>query len=188
MAETAEHVTIREDLVLSHSVEVVELDGPFDRVDIARWLQTLPDEEYQRAAPGDHKAAGTTTDHDGTPMSINVEMIGSGLVVQHYRFEVAERDHCVLVSTSDVLTPNGWTNVQVIWELRMERIGDGRLRYTNTVTSHPTDEMIALTEAHGGSFEQAARDRQAASGAHNARETPNFAKSIVAAAVAGARE
>jgi hypothetical protein len=184
MTTTTTPVTIREDLVLSHSTEVVELDGPIDQVDIATWLRTLPDKEYQRCAPGDHKAAGYTVDDDGTPMSINVEMIGTGLVVQHYRYEIAEALHCRLVSTSDVLTPFGWTNVQVIWDLRMEQVEGEHLRYTNTVTSHPTEEMIAMTVAHGGTFEEAAAARQAASGAHNARETPAFARSIVALAQA----
>lgn len=173
---------IRDDLVLSHSVEVVEIDGPFARVDIEKWLKALPDKEYQRTAPGDHKAAGYTVDDDGTPMSINVEMIGTGLVIQHYRYEVAGPHYCKMVSTSDVLTPHGWTTVQVVWELLMEQIDGDTLRYTNTVTSHPTQEVLDFTEANGGTFEQAAKARQIASGAHNKRETPNFAASIVRAA------
>ena len=73
-----------------------EVEAPFDHVDIAQWLKTLPTHEYQRCAPPDHKAAGYTV--DGTPMSINVEMIGTGLVVQQYRFEVAEPKYCKMVS------------------------------------------------------------------------------------------
>ncbi|MBB2949112.1 hypothetical protein FB565_008917 [Actinoplanes lutulentus] len=177
-------VTILEDLVLSHSAEVVEVQAPFDKVNIEAWLKALPDKEYQRCAPGDHKAAGYTVDDDGTPMSINVEMIGTGLVIQHYRYEQAGPHYCRMVSTSDVLTPNGWTNVQVIWELKMEQIDGDNLRYTNTVTSHPTEEMLKMVAEHGGTFEQAAAARQEASGAHNKRETPLFAASIVRAATA----
>ncbi len=81
--------SVREDLVLSHAVVTADVEAPIDRVDIAQWLRTLPTHEYQRCAPGDHKAAGYTVDDDGTPMSINVEMIGTSLVVQQYRFEVA---------------------------------------------------------------------------------------------------
>jgi hypothetical protein len=173
---------IREDLTLSSSVETHDLTVPFDRVDIGTWLRTLPDAEYQRCAPGDHKAAGYTVADDGTPMSINVEMIGTGLVVQHYRMERAEAHHCHLVSTSDVLTPTGWTTVQVVWDLRMEQLDGDRCRYTNTVTSHPTEQFLQFLDEHGIGFEQAARDRQAASGAHNARETPLFAESIARAA------
>jgi hypothetical protein len=175
---------VRTDLVLSSSTETHVINVPIDKIDIGRWLFTLPDAEYQRCAPGDHKAAGTTVSEDGRPMSINVEMIGSGLVVQHYVGEVVEPDHCRMVSTSDVLTPHGWTTVQVIWELRAEPAGEGRTRYTNTVTSHPTQDFLAFNEANGGTFEEAARARQAASGAHNARETPLFAESIAHAALA----
>ncbi|QXG74374.1 hypothetical protein KUM42_10675 [Modestobacter sp. L9-4] len=173
---------VREELTLSSSVVTHDVDVPFDRVDIATWLRTLPDEEYQRCAPGDHKAAGYTVADDGTPMSINVEMIGTGLVVQHYRMETAEAHHCHLVSTSDVLTPNGWTTVQVVWDLRMTPLDEEHCRYTNTVTSHPTEQFLQFLGENGISFEQAARDRQAASGAHNARETPLFAESIARAA------
>jgi len=174
--------TVRTDLVLSASTETHVVDVPLDTVDIGRWLFTLSDAEYQRGAPGDHKAAGTTVSEDGRPMSINVEMIGTGLVVQHYVGEVVERHRCRMVSTSDVLTPHGWTTVQVIWELRADATDDGRTRYTNSVTSHPTTEFLAFIERNGQTFEDAARARQAASGAHNARETPLFAESLARAA------
>jgi len=170
--------TVRTDLVLS-SLEVVhEVDVRWEDVDIAEWLSTLPDHEYQRCAPGDHKAAGTTVDDDGTPMSINVEMIGSSLVVQQYRFEVAEAHHCHLVSLSDVLTPHGWTTQQVVWDLRMERLGDTRARYRNAVVSHPTEQFLEFIAGRGQTFEEAAAARQAASGAHNRLETPLYAESI----------
>jgi len=175
---------VRTDLVLSASSESQVIDVPIEKIDIGGWLFALTDAEYQRCAPGDHKAAGTTVSEDGRPMSINVEMIGSGLVVQHYVGEVVERARCRMVSTSDVLTPHGWTTVQVIWELRAEPEGDHHTRYTNTVTSHPTQEFLAFNEENGSTFEEAAKARQAASGAHNARETPLFAESIARAALA----
>ena len=171
-------VTIRDDLVLSHSVEVAEVEAPFDKVDIETWLKTLPDKEYQRCAPGDHKAAGYTVDDDGTPMSINVEMIGTGLVIQHYVYEEAAADHCHMVSISDVLSPAGWTTCQVIWCLQAERIDDKTSKYTNTVTSHPTAAFMDFIARNGQSFEEAAAARQAASGDHCSRETPLYAASI----------
>ena len=68
-------------------------------------------------------------------MSINVEMIGTGLVIQHYVAEVAEKQHCHMVSLSDVLTPRGWTTVQVIWDLSVP-LDANSCEYTNLVTSH----------------------------------------------------
>lgn len=176
--------TVRDDLILSHAAITTEVDAPFDHVDIGEWLKTLPTHEYQRCAPGDHKAAGYTVDDDGTPMSINVEMIGTGLVVQQYRFDVTGPHYCRMVSLSDVLTPAGWTTTQVIWELRMEQLDGDHCRYTNTVTSHPTEDFLAFVAAQGQTFEEAARARQDASGRHCEKETPLYAQSIARHAAA----
>jgi len=181
-------VSVRQDLVLSHATVTAEVIAPFEHVDIAEWLRTLPTHEYQRCAPGEHKAAGYTVDDDGTPMSINVEMIGTGLVIQQYRFEVAQAAYCRMVSLSDVLTPQGWTTTQVIWELRMERLDGERCRYTNTVTSHPTEHFLAFIAEHGQTFADAAAARQDASGRHCATETPLYAQSIARSAGARAAE
>jgi hypothetical protein len=171
-------VKVREDLELSHIVVTADVEAPFDHVDIAQWLKTLPTREYRRCAPPDHKAAGYTVDDDGTPMSINVEMIGAALIVQNYRYEVAEPHYCKMVSISDVLTPSGWTTTQVIWELAMEQISGNQCRYTNTVTARPTDEFLEFIGAQGQTFEEAAQARTEASGRHCRVETPLYAQSI----------
>lgn len=173
---------IRNDLVLSQSAFSHVIDVPFEKVDIARWLFTLPDAEYQRCAPPDHIAAGATFTDDGRRMSINVEMIGSGLVVQHYVGEITEASHCRMVSTSDVFTPTGRTKVQVIWDLSVRKIDDTRTEYTNSVISHPTEEFLGFIKEHGITWEKASSDRQQSSGDHNRRETPLFAESIARAA------
>lgn len=173
---------VRKDLVLSHAVVTADVETSFDDVDIAQWLKTLPTHEYQRCAPADHKAAGYTVDDDGTPMSINVEMIGTGLVIQQYRFDVAETHYCRMVSLSDILTPRGWTTTQVIWELRMEQLDGDRCRYTNTVTSHPTEDFLKFIAEQGQTFDEAAQARQEASGRHCQVETPLYALSISRAA------
>jgi hypothetical protein len=171
-------VFVRDDLVLSHAVVTADVTAPFDHVDIEQWLKTLPTHEYQRCAPGDHKAAGYTVDDDGTPMSINVEMIGSGLVIQQYRFEVATPHYCKMVSLSDVFSAAGWTTTQVIWELGIEQLEGDQLRYINTVTSHPTEDFLKFIISSGQSFEDAAAARQHASGEHCLLETPHYARSI----------
>ncbi|MDQ0395581.1 hypothetical protein [Labrys monachus] len=171
-------MTVLEDLLLSQSAYSAEIDVPFEKIDIADWLFTLPEAEYLRCCPPDHIAAGTTTTDDGRRMSINVEMIGTGLVIQHYVAEEATPSYCRMNSISDVFTPVGRTQVNVIWELIAEAIEGGRTRYTNRVTSHPTDIFMDFITAHGQTFEQAAAARQAAGGDHNRRETPLFAASI----------
>lgn len=167
------------DLLLSKSAYSHEVDIPFEAVDIADWLFNLPEAEYQRCCPPDHISAGATFTDDGRRMSINVEKIGTGLVVQHYVAEEATPSYCRMNSISDVFTPTGErTQVNVIWELTAEKIDGNRTRYTNSVTCHPTDAFMAFIEKHGQTFEQAAAARQAAGGDHNRRETPLFAESI----------
>jgi hypothetical protein len=99
------------DMVLVESEKTATIHAPVERVDIADWLLHLPDAEYQRCAPPDHIAAGSTTTDDGRPMSINVEVIGGTLMVQHYVAEAHEPHHRRMVSLSDVQTPAGWTKI-----------------------------------------------------------------------------
>ena len=166
------------DTILSQSAYSAEIDVPLERIDIADWLFNLPEAEYLRCCPPDHIAAGVTWTDDGRRMSINVEQIGSGLVVQHYVAEIAEPAYCRMNSISDVFTANGRTQVNVVWELTAEKIDAGRTRCTNLVTAHPTDVFMAFLEDHSVKFEDAAAARQAAGGDHNRRETPMFAASI----------
>lgn len=173
------------DQKLSHSAYTAIINAPIEKVNIADWLLHLPDAEYQRCAPPDHIAAGTTTTDDGRPMSINVEQIGDGLVIQHYVGEIMEPGHCKMVSTSDVYTKNGRTKVRVIWDLSVRPIDSEKCEYTNDVLSFTTPEMLEFLEQHGSSVEQAAAARQAASSDHNRRETPLFAKSIERKALSG---
>ncbi|MCB8875675.1 hypothetical protein [Acidisoma silvae] len=170
--------------ILSQSAYSHEVDMPFAEIDIADWLFTLPEAEYLRCCPPDHIAAGITTTDDGRRMSINVEMVGTGLVVQHYVAEEATPSYCRMNSISDVFTANGRTQVNVVWELMAEDAGNGHTRYTNRVTAHPTDAFMAFLAEHGIDFEQAAAGRQAAGSDHNRRETPLFAESIARRALA----
>src|SRR3954471_6854976 len=55
------------DLVLVHSEQTATIHAAIDKIDIADWLLNLPDAEYQRCAPPDHIAAGSTTTDDGRP-------------------------------------------------------------------------------------------------------------------------
>ena len=57
------------DMVLVESEKTATIHAPVERVHIADWLLHVPDAEYQRCAPPDHIAAGTTTTDDGRPAS-----------------------------------------------------------------------------------------------------------------------
>ncbi|WP_024510370.1 hypothetical protein [Bradyrhizobium sp. ARR65] len=165
-------------LTLSSSAFSHVIDIPIEQVDIADWLFNLPEAEYQRCCPPDHISAGATWTDNGKPMSINVEMIGQTLMVQHYVGEIAEKHHCRMVSISDAFTPNGRTRVQVIWDLSVTEIDDKICEYTNSVVAHPTKEFLEFIKQHNIRFEDAATARQRDGGDHNRRETPLFAESI----------
>lgn len=172
------------DTILSSSAFSAEIDVPIEKIDIADWLFNLPEAEYQRCCPPDHIACGNTLSDDGQRMMINVEMIGTGLVVQHYVAEEATATYCRMNSISDVFTAAGRTQVNVIWELKAEGIADGRTRYTNSVIAHPTDAFMEFIAARDIPYADAAAARQEAGGDHNHRETPLFAASIARHALA----
>jgi hypothetical protein len=166
------------DRVLSQSTYTAAISASLEKIDTATWLLNMPDAEYQRCAPPDHIAAGATTTDDGRPMSINVEQIGTSLVIQHYVGEIMENQRCKMVSLSDVYTTNGRTSIRVIWELSVKAVDEKTCVYANSVSGLATPEFLDFIAEHGITFEQAAADRQAASSDHNSRETPLYAKSI----------
>jgi hypothetical protein len=169
---------ILSDKILSNSAYSHVMNVSLEKVDIAAWLFHLPEAEYCRCCPPDHISCGTTSTDSGTLMSINVEIIGKTLMIQHYVAETATPSLCRMVSTSDAFTPNGHTRVQVIWTLSAKRIDDHTSEYTNSVIAHPTQEFMDFIAAHNVSFEDAAAGRQHDGGDHNRRETPLFAASI----------
>lgn len=177
---------VRTDLILVHSEQTATIHAAIDKVDIADWLLNLPDAESQRCAPPDHIAAGSTTTDDGRPMSINVEEVGGGLVVQHYVAETHEAQHCHMVSLSDLQTPGGWAKIQVIWDLSVTAVDADTCQYTNLVISYPTRAFLDMLAAAGQPFEQVAASLQEAVTVHNRLETPLYAASIERKALAAA--
>src|ERR1700719_1939303 len=112
-----------DDNTLVESSFSARINAPIEKVDIPSWCFSLSESEYQACSPA-HCSAGATTSPDGRRMSINVEILGGSLIVQHYIEEVARLDHLRLVSTSDVFTPTGRTKICVIWDLAARRIDD----------------------------------------------------------------
>ncbi|MBA2920656.1 hypothetical protein GON01_06545 [Sphingomonas sp. MAH-20] len=160
------------------------INAPLAAIDLPAWAFTLPDREYQGCSPA-HVAAGYTTGPDGKRMSINVEVIGGSLMVQHYVERLGEKDHLILESVSDVFTPNGRTTINVLWELTVRALDDGRCEFTNHVRSTATDALLDLLDRQGIPFEVFRTQRQPMSIAHNQGETPLFAASIERAALRG---
>jgi hypothetical protein len=158
------------------------INAPFGKIDIPAWCFNLPEQEYQACSPA-HLSAGFTTTPDGKRMSINVEIIGGSLMVQHYVEMLGRKDHLILDSESDVFTPTGRTRIHVTWELMVKEGGNGRCEFTNRVRSYATEEMLSFLARQGMPFDQFRAQRQPASIAHNREETPLFAASIERAAL-----
>jgi hypothetical protein len=149
-----------EDNTLVKSSFSATINAPIEKVDIPSWCFTLPESEYQSCSPA-HCSAGATTAPDGRRMSINVEILGGSLMVQHYIEEIGQPDHLRLVSNSDVFTPTGRTKVGVIWDLSVKKIDDKTCEFTNTVHSSVTPELMDFLGKQGIPREvfQAARFR-----------------------------
>ncbi|MBP2296259.1 hypothetical protein [Azospirillum rugosum] len=158
------------------------INAPIDTIDIPQWCFTLPESEYRGCSPA-HIAAGFTTAPDGRRMSINVEIIGGSLMVQHYVETLGDKDHLILDSDSDVYTPSGRTSIHVTWELSVKEVAKGKCEFTNRVRSYATEEMMTFLARQGIPFDQFRAQRQPASIAHNQGETPLFAASIERAAL-----
>ena len=106
-------------------------------------------------------------------MSINVETIGGGLMVQHYVEDISKKDHCRVLSTSDVLTPSGWTKIKVIWELSVKAIDKDSCELTNRVMGSSTPEFLHYSAKSGIPFESAKQSLDVSAPAHNAQRHPS---------------
>jgi hypothetical protein len=167
---------MEENTLVNSSVSAT-IQAPIETIDIPSWCFTLPEAEYQACSPA-HYSAGATTAPDGRRMSINVEVIGGSLIVQHYVEDIARPDHLRLVSDSDVFTPTGRTKIAVIWDLRVKKVDDNTCELTNTVHSSATPELLDFLGKQGIPFDVFRAARRPMSEAHNRQETPLFAKSI----------
>jgi hypothetical protein len=158
------------------------INAPIDKIDLPAWCFGLPEQEYQACSPA-HIAAGFTTAPDGKRMSINVEIIGGSMIVEHYVETLGSKSHLILDSTSDVFTPSGRTTIHVTWELSVRDAGGGKCEFTNRVKTFATEDLLAFLARQGIPFDQFRAQRQPASIAHNQGETPLFAASIERAAL-----
>jgi hypothetical protein len=170
--------TILVDMEISNCASSRMLKAPIEKMDIATWLLRLSEGEYRRCCPPDHISCGTTSTDDGSPVVVNVEMVGHALMVQRYVVETATPTLCKLVSVSEVFTPNGRTRLQVVWTLSAKRIDEGTCEFLNHTVVHPTSEFMDFIAQHKIKFKDAVGARQHVEGEHNRRETPLMAASI----------
>src|SRR6266850_5906085 len=164
-------------LLVRSSAKAV-INAPIDKIDIPEWLFALTDEEYQRCSVA-HIAAGATRTPDGSKrIEINVEKVGPGLTVQHWTEDIAEKEHCRLVSRSDMFAQQERVKMQLTWDLIVKPLSGNTCEFTDTISVFETDDYLAFVKKSGAPPEQLRDAVQRALDAHNAEETPNFAKSI----------
>ncbi|MEV7236262.1 hypothetical protein AB0N06_20385 [Streptomyces sp. NPDC051020] len=171
------------DLVLAESTQSVDINVPLESIDLGTWLPQLTDTEYQACAVPDHRACGWSRNAAGKLVSINVEVVGGVLLIQHYVAEILERHHCRMVSLSEAQTADGWQYQQVIWDLSVTALDADRSTFTNKILSRPTRAFVTHLEERGIPFEQAVEARKQAVEQHNALEAPSYAASVERAAL-----
>lgn len=167
-----------EQQIIANSQAEAIIAADWRAIDLAEWVFTITSSEYQ-ACSKNHIAAGSSRTPDGKRMSINVEHVGN-LMIQHYVEDLATRSHCRLISMSDSIGPSidSYTKVIVVWEFQVEALDNNTAKFTNRVEVRSTDAYLEMLTKRGVSFAQASQSSQAAVAAHNAEETPLFAKDI----------
>lgn len=166
------------DDVIAKSVAEATIHAPLAAIDLTEWVFTLTDSEYQ-ACSKNHIAAAVTATPEGKRMSINVENVGN-LMVHHYIEDVAERSQCRLRSLSDSIGPDIGSGIKivVIWMFTADAIDSGTTRFTNSVEVRSAPGYLEALEKRGVPFATASEAALQALRAHNAEETPLFARDI----------
>ena len=172
------------DEVIARSVAEATIHAPLASIDLSEWVFTLTDSEYQ-ACSKNHIAAAATLTAEGKRMSINVERVGN-LMVQHYVEDIAQRSYCRLVSLSDSIGPDigSCVKIIVVWTFNADAVDADTTRLTNSVEVRSTPGYLEVLETRGVPFAKASELAQQALSAHNAEETPLFARDIEGKALA----
>ena len=158
--------------------------APIESIDLTSWLFALTDSEYQNCSDA-HLGAGSCVSGDGKRVSLNIERIGGNLYVQHYHEVISERTHCQVKSLSNVLNKDGTVKTEIAWSLSVHPIDSASCEFVNRFFSATTPDMEEAFIRTGAVFEQLKDAAQLAADAHNAEETPNFARDIERKAKAG---
>ena len=168
--------------LLVQSSAKAPLNAPFATIDIPNWLFTIADAEYQRCSKS-HIAAASSISAEGKRMSLNVEHVGV-LMVQHYVEDLLEKQHCRVISVTDLFFPEGgWTTCQVTWELIATPLTADTCQLENLVLVYATSELETFLGKNQLRLDQIKAQFKTVVEAHNAEETPLFAKGIARKAV-----
>jgi hypothetical protein len=171
---------------LAETTATAVIAAPIEKIDLAEWLFTLSDAEYQACSPA-HIAAGSGgVAKNGRRTSINVEQVADNFLVQHYIEDIGAKNHCRVESVSDSISAMGRTKLGIIWEVKVKKLTDNSCEFSNHVVVTLTSEFAALLEAaHITDLEPVKANMTHNVLLHNREETPLFAKDIEIKALKG---
>ena len=126
---------------------------PVERIDMHRWVTEMTTEDYASFTPA-HKAMGSFVRGNRFFM-VNVECIGSDLLVQHYELLEHSRSHVAFYSPRTEGYVFRWFPVTfaVPWEMMVRPISSSACELTCTIgADFPSPLLGALARANGARF------------------------------------
>lgn len=117
---------------MKHTARTV-IDRPADRIDLAQWLSTMTDREYQACSRA-HRGAGALREGKIFGM-VNIESIGGHLLVQHYLAREAAANRVLMHSanTRVYILHVFPATIEVSWSLAIQPKGRDRAELACTV-------------------------------------------------------
>jgi hypothetical protein len=126
---------------------------PIDQIDMYRWVTTMTSEDYESFAPA-HKAMGSFF-HGSRFFMVNVECIGSDLLVQHYELIDYSKSHVRFHSARTKGYVCRWLPVtfSVPWEMTLRPTSSRTCELTCTIGADFSSALpSAIARASGSLF------------------------------------
>jgi len=129
--------------VLADVVSKARIDAPIDEIDLSYWVFRMSDRDYRGCAKGHYGAGSSPLPGDGRS-SINVEIVGGHVLVQHYEPEVFEPRHIRMVShASDMwIYRLFYTRVRVIWDISLVADGESACTFRDHIRVESGSRLI----------------------------------------------
>ncbi len=160
---------MKELIVYMDSSVTVDVNLPAEKIDLKKWLYEMTDSDYRSYSPA-HLAMGISSLPDGRFICINVEKIGSNILLHHYIPEAPDKHRMRMVSgQSKAFSGSRVFIISVTWELTISSSSPSSSRLTNHVTVATDNKIVAWIGKRMGSK---------ASHNHNLEESALFAGDI----------
>ena len=117
---------------------------PIEKVDMYKWVTEMSPEEYETFAPA-HKAMGSGF-HGGEFHEVNVECIGTDMLVQHYKLVKHSKSHVRFYSLDTKAYLYRWIPVTfgVPWEMSLRSVSPEACELSCTIGADFRSRMLAV--------------------------------------------